>query len=298
MESRARRHRSRAGRWGERPGQRPTGLPGALIVGLALLFLPGALAGQSAEELRARYLLPVRAADADDRLLVRPGWTVPAMGGNSPTGYGADWGVVYVAGSFQERTRFSEKADATAALGAGLGDAREAVGLEVRLHSFSTFRSHFFETGGLDLHLHRQLPGGFGLALGWESALHWGGGDSGSNPYGVVSKWFALKADDREPLSALSVSAGVGGGRFQSEEAWRAGEDGVGVFGSLALRVAAPVSVVVDWTGQDLMLATSVAPLRELGLVVTGGVADVAGRAGDGARWVMAASFSHDFRGR
>lgn len=220
------------------------------------------------------------------------------MGANSPTAFGAEWGVVYAAGSYQERTRFSREDDATAGLGFGLGDPREAVGLEVRLLSFSTFRSYFFETGGVDLHLHRRLPGGIAVAAGWESALHWGGGDSGSNPYGAVSRWFTLAEDPAAPLSALVLSVGLGGGRFQSEEAWRAGEDGVGVFGSAALRVVEPVSVVVDWTGQDLLLATSVAPLRRVGLVLTAGVADVTGSAGDGARLVLGAGVGHDFRRR
>ena len=53
------------------------------------------------------------------------------MGGNSPTGYGADWGVV------------------------------------------------------------------FAVAAGWESVAHWGGRDSGSNRYGVPSKWMTPNADPR-----------------------------------------------------------------------------------------------------
>ena len=71
--------------------------------------------------------------------------------------------------------------------------------------------------------------------------------------------------------SSAMISAGVGDGRFQTEDDWLAGRNGVGLFGSLAVRVAAPLSVVADWTGQDLMILGSIAPFRNFGMVVSAG---------------------------
>ena len=223
-------------------------------------------------------------------------WTIPGMAANSPTGFGADWGYVFVAASYQARTRYLTNDDGAVGAGFGLGDARDAVGLQLGLISFSTIDSGFGQRGGLDLHLHKTLPGDVGIAVGWESALHWGEDDSGSAQYVAASKWFTLSQDDRRPFSAVMLSAGLGNGRFQPEDDFAAGEDALSPFGSLALRVAAPVSLIADWTGQDLMLAGSLAPLKRHGLVVTAGVMDVTRTAGDGPRFVLGASFGHDFR--
>lgn len=223
-------------------------------------------------------------------------WTIPGMAANSPTGFGADWGYVFVAASYQARTRYLTNDDGAVGAGFGLGDARGAVGLQLGLISFSTLDSGFGKRGGVDLHLHKTLPADIGLAVGWESALHWGEDDSGSAQYVAASKWFTLSEDDRRPFSALMLSAGLGNGRFQLEDDMAAGEDALSPFGSLAVRVAAPVSLIADWTGQDLMLAGSLAPLKRHGVVVTAGMMDVTRTAGDGPRFVLGVSFGHDAR--
>ena len=67
------------------------------------------------------------------------------------------------------------------------------------------------------------------------------------------------------------------------------------VFGSVGLRVVEPVSVIADWTGQDLTLGTSIAPFRNFPLVITPAVADVTGNAGDGARFILGVGFGYSF---
>ena len=59
--------------------------------------------------------------------------------------------------------------------GVGLGDALEVVGLEVRVHFFSTFWTDFFDTGAIDLHLHRQLPAGCAVEGPTSRAVELGG---------------------------------------------------------------------------------------------------------------------------
>jgi hypothetical protein len=122
--------------------------------------------------------------------------------------------------------------------------------------------------------------------------------DSGENAYAVGSRWLQLRSDPEAPFGVGMVSLGVGSGRFQTEERFAERAGGVGVFGSVGVRVARPVSLIAEWTGQDLMLAASLTPLREQRVAITAGFAEVTGTAGDGARLVLGGSLGYDFRNR
>jgi hypothetical protein len=65
-------------------------------------------------------------------------------------------------------------------------------------------------------------------------------------------------------------------------------------FGSAAFRIARPVSVIVEWTGQDLAAGVSIAPFRNFPLVITPALRDITG-AGDGARFVVGTGVSFQF---
>ena len=216
------------------------------------------------------------------------------MGANSPTAFGAAYGDAFVGASYTARARNVEAGDGAVAAGIGVGDPWRWVGIEVDVVSFSTFRSGWGNRMGADLIVHRLLPGGFGIALGWESLLQRGMTDGDRSRYAVVSRWWQLKEDDGAWFSGLALSAGVGDGRFRSYDDWKMDRKRVNVFGSAALRVAGPVSVVADWTGQDLMLAGSLAPFTRFPLIITTGFADVTGQAGDGSRFVATASYTVD----
>lgn len=262
------------------------------LTGLLLLLAaaPGA-AAQAPDSLRARFRIPEPPTYEATSPARRP---APAMGANSPTAFGAAYGDAFVGASYTARARNVDAGDGAVAMGVGVGDPWRWVGLEVDVVSFSTLRSGWTNRMGLDLIVHRLLPGGFGIAAGWESIVRRGFTDGDRSRYLVVSRWTQLSDDDRDWFSGFVVSAGVGDGRFRSYDDWRAGRDRVGLFGSAALRVAGPLSVAADWTGQDLMLAGSVAPLTRFPLVLSAGVADVTGRAGDGARFVATASYTVD----
>lgn len=244
-----------------------------------------AATGGEADSLRQRWLLEapaatlVRAPDAP--------WASPSMGANSPTGFGAEFGDFYAGGTMAARARYVDAVDGAVAAGFGLGDADRYAALDVTLISFSTFRSGFTNRMAADLKLHRTLPAGFGVALGMEAAWIRGFTDAPPSRYLVVSKWTPLRGSDREPFSAFMVSVGVGDGRFRRESDWVSGRDRLNLFGSAAVRVLAPLSLIADWTGQDLTLGASVAPFRDVQLVITPAVADLTGSAGDGARLML-----------
>jgi hypothetical protein len=223
----------------------------------------------------------------------------PGSSSGSPTAFGADFGSVFTGASFQERTRFTSSSDGAVSAGFGLGNATKAFGLEVALSVLDlTSRGgddQAFDRGSVSLKLHRRLPNNFAIAVGYENALVWGFTDAGSSFYGVGSKIFQFQDSPRQPFSSLTVSLGVGNGRFRTEDDFNADKKTVNVFGSAGLRVLEPVSVIADWTGQDLTLGASIAPFRNIPIVITPAIADVTGSAGDGSRFILGVGYSYSF---
>ena len=286
---------------GETNGQGPTP-PGSVVRSSVMgdiVTRDRATSQEDAQDLTAlrnRYLLPM----PDDVPAEGSRWMLPGMAAATPTGFGAEWGLVWAAASYQPKVRYNDGDDGAVAVGFGLGDAQRWVGLQVGITSFSTVNSGFGNRMGLDLHLHRTIGGIYGVALGWESVRgSWDvTRDSGQNLYVVGSRWLQLRSDSRAPFGVGMVSLGVGSGRFQTETRFYDRRGGVGVFGSFGVRVAPPVTLIAEWTGQDLMLATSVTPLRYERVAITAGFTELTGAAGDGARFVVGGSVGYDFVNR
>jgi len=284
---------------GNGPGSGPCRGPARRSVSRVPLWVAGATAlmgglsgagGQSPDALRDPFRLDLSPAVRSALLYAnRPGSSVA-----TPTAYGASWGQVFVGAGWQERGRYIEKPDGAVMAGLGFGNPRELVGLEVVYTSFSTVRSGFFSRTALSFKVHRVLSGSTAIAAGWENALVRGPTDGGSSGFGVVSHVFHLGDPLERPFRTLTASLGVGNGRFRSERQVQAGTGALGVFGSVGLRLVAPVALIADWTGQDLALGTSVVPIRSLPLVLTAGVQDVTRRAGDGPRLTVGAGAAFD----
>lgn len=219
-------------------------------------------------------------------------------GGSSigtPTAFGAQSGDVFVGATYQERTRFSNLDDGAVALGFGLGDARRLAALETTATSFSTFRQGFFENGGISFKLHRTFPGDVAVAVGVENAINWGQTDAGKSVYGVATKVFRLRQDQTAPMSRVTASVGLGGGRFRSESAINRGDEDPNIFGSVGLQVAQPVSLIGEWTGQNLNIGASITPFPGVPLVITPAAADLTGNSGDGTRFILGVGYGISF---
>jgi hypothetical protein len=214
----------------------------------------------------------------------------------NPTGFGADFLTVFGGAAFQERTRYSDDSDGGMVLGVGLGDARKAVGVELSytIASFGTNRD--FGTGGFNMKVHRIIKPDLAAAIGWNGFLNVGDDhDFEHSVYGVVTKVFRTRDDITLPFSRIAVSAGVGSGQFRSEGASQDDVNEINGFGSIAVRIVEPVSLITEWTGQDLALGISVAPFKNIPLVITPAVRDITG-AGDGPRFVLGAGFAYQFK--
>jgi hypothetical protein len=239
-----------------------------------------------------RYREALRLGQGATRGQVRLG---PAASVSVPTAFGVDAGEVFLGVAYQGRTRYTELDDAAAVAGLGLG-TRRLVAVEVALTTYSTFRGAPLETGGLSFKLHHALPRNTSVAVGWENALLWGGSDDRGSLYAVATRVVPLRRDPSEKLGLGVVTLGVGNGRFRSEKDDAEGNETVNVFAAAGLRVIDPLSLVADWTGQDLNVAASVTPFRRVPLVLTAGLADLTGSAGDGARFILSLGYGLSIR--
>ncbi|WP_244887728.1 hypothetical protein [Anabaena cylindrica] len=210
----------------------------------------------------------------------------------TPSAYGKSWGRASLGVGLQSRARFTDTADGVLGVGFGFGDGKKLVGLDVNIGIVDISS---FEDGNISLKLHRQLPYDLAVAVGVKNLVTFGNTDGGTSAYGVITKMFRLQDSDSKQFSRLYVSAGVGGGQFRSESDVRNNIDSVGVFGSVALKVAQPVTTIVEWSGQDLGLGISVAPFKKIPLVITPGISDITGNAGDGIRFILGIGYSISF---
>lgn len=245
---------------------------------------PVPASAQDVDSLRSAWVLELPQRHPSPARDIR---MVPGSSIYSPTAFGADWGIVYATAGYQHRARNALRSDGAVTVGAGFGNADKWVGLDASVLSLGTLRS--FGRFSFSFQAHRRLPGNSAVAVGVEHAGVVGYTDSRKSTYGVATKRLDLDESSRGLLDALTVSVGIGNGRFVSEKDWYAKEfDKVNLFGSVGVDVAEPLALVADWTGQDLVIGASLVPFKSVPLVIAPAVADVTGSAGDGARFVLA----------
>ena len=211
----------------------------------------------------------------------------------NPSAYGASWGSFGVGLGFQERARFIDKSDGVIGLGFGLGNPQKNVGAQIGVSLVDV--SSPLRDGAVNIKLHRRLPLDFSVALGVQGITTWGETDGGSSVYGVTTKRFKLRKDRTKPFSELYTSLGLGGGQFRSESNINNGNETIGVFGSVAVKIIEPVGLVTEWTGQDLTIGVPLVLFRKLPLVIVPAITDVTGTAGDGTRFVLGIGYSFSF---
>lgn len=207
----------------------------------------------------------------------------PALSIYIPVGYGADRNTAFISGTYQPTVREDSGSVGAAGIGIGLGNADKAVGVEL---SYALATNDSFGEGGFNGKLHRRFGGDVSAALGWNGFLNIGRNDFEQSKYGVVTKVFRTRESLNDAFSRVAFTVGVGDGQFRSDGAVDAGENNINVFGNLAVRVVRPVSLIAEWTGQDLALGLSIAPFKNFPFVITPALRDVAG-AGDGSRFVL-----------
>ena len=232
-----------------------------------------------------------------------PRSSYPGLNIANPSGFGADNYRGFVGLGLQSRTRFSNSSggliggglDGTLGFGFGLGDARESVGLQLSYTMASFGGSRPFGSGGVNAKLHTRFDGGWGVALGGDGIINVGALPEGSptkfndfeNTYYVAAtKLFRLRRDINAPFSRAGITVGAGTGRFRSADQIINRENAIGFFGSAGVQALPWISLITEWTGQDLAVGASIAPFKNIPLVINPAFRDITG-AGDGARFVV-----------
>jgi hypothetical protein len=234
------------------------------------------------------------------------GRATPGVSAASPLGFGPAMGDFFVGAGYQTSTRYGGGSDGGVSAGFGLGDPVKAVGIGVTVTSLSTFRSGLFDRSVAAVQLHRRLPGNAAVAVGLEGIKLTGENfETTESVFAAVSKVAVLRGngDAKTPFSTATLNVGLGNGRFCAEQEFRSGgrttyglaDCTANLFASVGLRANEWAGLVADWTGQDLNLGVSLAPLPNFPLVITPALADVTGRAGDGIRFSIGGGFGLRF---
>jgi hypothetical protein len=263
-----------------------------------------ASAQQDPEAIRRRFLIDVPSARAGGGLadLFRG---APGTNTGTPLAFGPGMGDFFVGGGYQSRTRTTKKAngqwnpdnnqdDGSMSFGFGLGDANDGIGLTTVVTSLSTFRSGFGNRTAFSFQAFRNLKNNTAVAVGVENLFISGGGktDGTDSWYGVVSHVYSQPASW---LKALTVSTGVGNGRFRMIDDVNKGNETVNVFGSVALLVHDQISLIGDYTGQDINLGMSIVPFKKFPVSITPALADLTGTANKSARFILGAGVGMHF---
>ena len=250
---------------------------------LAVIALSTPLQAQSADALRAKFMLPVPEIGLGTEQGRFPRGA-PGTSSGSPIAFGANWNDAFVGFGAQSAVRYSAAGDAdgSASMGFGLGNSSKSVGLEVALNALSSIRSGVGNRMGLSFKAHKILPNNWGAALGYQGVQLGTASDDKASIYGVVTHVWQLDGTPLKAFQSLTWSGGVGTGAFQSASDLNSGKDGMGVFSSVALRTSDRMSVIADWSGQDLNLGLSFVPFKDLPLVLSPAIADITGASNNG----------------
>jgi len=233
------------------------------------------------------------------------GQSAPGVSTASPLAFGPNWGDVFFGAGYQAKTRNGGGDDGSISGGFGLGNAQNAIGLEVVLVSASTVRSGLFERTLMSLKAHKLLPGNSGIAFGVEGIELSGNSGGKTAWFGAASKVVALQdnGNPETPFSSATLNIGVGNGRFCPAEKKTSGkvtyfatkDCSASVFASAGLRANKYIGLIADYTGQDVNLGLSLAPFPKFPIVITPALVDVAGSANDKVRFTLGAGIGLHF---
>lgn len=207
----------------------------------------------------------------------------PALSIYIPVGYGADRNTIFTSHSYQPSVRVDSGSVYSAGVGVGLGDADKSVGVEL---SYALDTNNAFGDGGFNAKVHKRLANDLSAALGWNGLLNTSRNDFEHSFYGAITKVFRTQPSLNDAFSRVAVTAGLGDNQFRSNGSVAVGQNNINAFGNIAVRVIRPVSLIAEWTGQDLGLGVSIAPFKNIPITITPALRDIAG-AGTGARFVL-----------
>jgi hypothetical protein len=214
----------------------------------------------------------------------------PGLTFATPSAFGASSGDGFFSASAATAGKARSQVNGSLTVGFGLGDARNAVGLELNFNIGSI--KNFGSNGSVDGKLHRLVYSDsnnqVSIAAGWKGFIQYGSeGVSPSSAYGAVTYYSILQPDNEINKMPISFTVGFGGGEF------RKGNASTGIFAGVGLQVAPQLSVGTGWSGVGINVGLSYVPIPSIPLTfaLTGGdLTDIS----DGGR-VLVLSIGYGF---
>ncbi|MEO1068444.1 MAG: hypothetical protein AAFW95_04905, partial [Cyanobacteria bacterium J06638_6] len=220
----------------------------------------------------------------------------PSPNAGIPSGFGANWGDVFISASLSGADRIRPEADGSLSAGFGLGDSRRAVGVELGYNLLSV--RQFGDNGGFDAKVHRQVYSSdetqVAAAVGLNNFASYGpqAGGSPSSLYGVVTAAHLLQPEHPVNRMPITGTLGLGGGSFSGP-----GND-VGVIAGVGLQVHPQFSVNTAWSGVGVNVGASIVPVPTLPLTLNLLYGDIGNNTQAGSVAVLNVSYGFNFAPR
>ena len=218
----------------------------------------------------------------------------PGTSAGIPSAFGANWGDVYVGLSGATADDLRPEIDGGLTAGIGLGNSREAVGLELSYNILSIRR--FAQNGSFDAKVHRTVYSDrntqIAAAVGWNNFARYGSDTAGtsSSVYGLVTGYHFLQPDDPVNPLPINLSLGVGGAPLFTNS-----DSGVGVIAGAGMQVHPNIGVSTAWSGRGLNLAGSYLPVRTLPLTLNVVYGDALNNTPAGSVLVFSVGYGFNF---
>lgn len=195
----------------------------------------------------------------------------PGIGISVPTGFGASSGTIFASiGGTTTDNDNTDDLDGSMSIGMGIGDATEALALEVQANIISLTNnadgSDVGEEGSVSIKLSRNIGSTSAISVGAENITTWGeatGDDVDASGYIAFTNLQALSDNPSNPLT-LGITIGVGSERFAFADT-----NTFGVFGAVSLAVHRQIGLIADHNGKFANLGVSLVPVRSLPLTVS-----------------------------
>lgn len=191
----------------------------------------------------------------------------------NPSGFGADNGLNFISGSYQNKISNGTWSDGEATIGHGFGSAEKSVGLELSYTVYSFGRSQGIGSGAFNAKIHKLVDKDTSLSVGYNGFLpvRFEGGknipfDYQAGGYVTVSKYL---------YDNLAVTAGVGTGDLYNKG-----------FASVAYNLSPEFTAIGEWTGNDATASISYRP-KGLPFSIVPGVRDLTTK----PRFVLGANY-------
>jgi hypothetical protein len=203
--------------------------------------------------------------------------------------------------AFQHSSRLNpyrnwENPDVNLATYVGLGNPYKWLGLGISFNLLGLTNSqgakNNFGASSIDFQISRAITKKIHIGAGGYNLIQVNTTDNDKlrTYYLQLSGVITLKYSNSKSFSNLYWNLGVGNGRYQDSELFLSlKNESVNLYGSAALQILPRSNLIVEWTGSELAIATSIIPFKKLDFHFMTGFSDLNFKK---KRWIVIMSYS------